>query len=75
MIITFLYLLVWVRLPVILFATDWVSLIFESSDLDIEWDGTCRSQEQEVETYLVNIRGVNKYGESINKTITLALLR
>jgi len=53
----------------------WGSLIFESSDLHIGWDGTYRSQKQEVGTYLVNIRGINKYGKSINKTITLALLR
>lgn len=53
----------------------WGSLIFESSDLHLGWDGTYRSQDQEVGTYLVNIRGINKYGEIINKTITLALLR
>lgn len=53
----------------------WGKLVYYSDDPEIGWDGTMNSQEQEIGTYVVVIKGATQFGDLVSKTTTVALLR
>lgn len=53
----------------------WGQLIFNSTDINIGWDGTFNGIPQEIGTYLYTIQSTTTLNTRINKTGTIALLR
>ncbi len=53
----------------------WGDLIFDSNDASIGWDGTFRSNEQEIGNYVVVIHAMDGLGKEIIKSSMVLLMR
>ncbi|MBK7035920.1 MAG: gliding motility-associated C-terminal domain-containing protein [Chitinophagales bacterium] len=53
----------------------WGSLIYSSGDPNLGWDGTFRTNEQEIGNYVVMIHAVDGLGNEVVKSSTVLLMR
>lgn len=53
----------------------WGELIFETNDLNKGWDGTHKSEQQEMEVYVYFLDAVLENGESVSKKGNITLIR